>query len=99
MGKNEILESIAKEQMVEKIIKNCATAMTINNEDLAQDIYVCLLNDDKVERLYSEGKLKFYVTRLVLNNLFSKTSRFYYHYIKWDNNKQEIKDKRELLCD
>lgn len=83
--KQSIINKIAQDRMVETIISN----VTKNNgledyKDLANDIYLELLEKDEevIDNLYEKGNLNFYITRMVLNNVDSKTSRFYYKYIK-----------------
>lgn len=83
--KQNIINKIAKDRMVETIISN----VTKNNgledyKDLANDIYLELLEKDEevIDNLYEKGNLNFFITRMVLNNVDSKTSRFYYRYIK-----------------
>lgn len=83
--KQNIINKIAKDRMVETIVSN----VTKNNgledyKDLANDIYLELLEKDEevIDNLYEKGNLNFYITRMVLNNVDSKTSRFYYKYIK-----------------
>lgn len=81
----KIVEKIANEGMVEKIIKNIA--INTNDEDLvdlSQDVYMTLLEKDQdwLEGIYERGQMNYFITRIVLNNINSKTSRFYYLYKK-----------------
>ena len=83
MNKYEIIEQLAKDKIVEGIIDN------INNkdpdlEDLKQDIYVeLLLKDDRlIEQLHQNNKLKYFIVKMVTNNIKSKTSPYYYQYKK-----------------
>lgn len=111
MTKNEIIEQAKREHLVEGIIENVKNFNDTkqNLEDLAQDIYLILLEDDKVERLYNEGKLKYYIVRIVLNQVRSNTSAFFYDYKRWDFARRELiihpadnnddEETRELLCD
>ena len=81
MDKQHIIQLIAKEKKVEEIISNVMkTQLDDNLIDLAQDIYLTLLEkDDKlIEDLYNKNQLIFYLTRIVINNLKSTTSQFYY---------------------
>jgi len=81
----KIVEKIANDGMVEKIIKNIA--INTNDEDLvdfSQDVYMTLLEKDQdwLEGIYERGQMNYFITRIVLNNINSKTSRFYYLYKK-----------------
>lgn len=82
--KNEIVELIAKQKMIEDIILNIKGEISSNEQDLAQDLYLSLLDkeEEKVVALYEKGELRWFVTRMVVNNLKSVNSRFYYNYLK-----------------
>ena len=49
-------------------------------DDLVQDILIEMLNQTKIVDLYEKGELKYYVVRVIRNNLQSCTSRFFYRY-------------------
>lgn len=83
--KKEIIGKIANDKVVEQIITN----ITKDNDDdtlkdLSQMIYVWLMEDDeeKIESMYSKNQLNYYITRMVINNLHSKNSRYYYMFKK-----------------
>ena len=81
MTVREVVERVAKEGWVEECIK-VVTGGVWRSEynDLAQDVLIELLNQTKVVDLYKKGQLKFYIMRVVRNNIQSATSRFYYRY-------------------
>ena len=81
MTKEEVVERVAKEGWVEECIK-VVTGGVWRSEysDLAQDILMELLDQTKVVDLYKKGQLKFYIMRIIRNNIQSNTSRFYYRY-------------------
>lgn len=80
----EIIKTIAEYNILHDIIKNIggSTETKINLQDLEQDLYLELIEkgDGKLEYLYETGQLEYYLTRIVLNNIRSKTSRYYYRY-------------------
>lgn len=85
MTNNEIVDKIARDKLVEKVIQNitdgnCIDPTALN--DLAQDIYVSLLEDVKVPGIYEEGHINYYVTRCVMNNIVSSSSPFYRNYLR-----------------
>lgn len=89
---NTIVELIANQHLVEDIISN--VVKDSNKEcykDLANDIYLELL--EKPENIllciYERNQIQYYLTRIVLNNVNSKTSRFYYKYCRWDLKKTD----------
>ena len=81
MTVEEVVELVAKEAWVEECIK-VVTGGVWRSEysDLVQDVLIELLNQTKVVDLYKKGQLKFYIMRVVRNNIQSATSRFYYRY-------------------
>lgn len=50
--------------------------------DLFNDLYLELLNYDKLESVASNGHFNAFYTRCLVSNLYSKTSWFYRRYIK-----------------
>ena len=81
MSTREVVEYIARS----KLIQECILIVTggvwrSEYDDLVQDILIELLNQEKIVGLYLKGELKYYVVRVVRNNLQSCTSRFNYRY-------------------
>ena len=94
----KIIEEIAKTGLLRDIIKNIGfTEQKCNLKDLEQDLYVDLLEEppNNLKELYNNGQLKYYLTRLVLNNIRSKTSQYYYKYKKDENKMVRIKNFNE----
>lgn len=85
MTKNEIIEKLAKEKKVEEFISNTAKTYNEDIKDLAQEIYMILLetDDEKIIELYENDELEFYVSKIITNQYRSCTSPFYTHYRKW----------------
>ena len=81
MTKEEIVERVAKEGWVEECIKTVSGGVWRSEySDLVQDILMELLDQTKIVDLYKKGQLKFYIMRIVRNNINSNTSRFFYRY-------------------
>ena len=81
MTKEEVVEEIARS----KLIQECILIVTggvwrFEFDDLAQDVLIELLDQEKIVDLYKKGELKYYIVRVIRNNLQSCTSRFYYRY-------------------
>ena len=85
-----IIDKLARNRVVEDMIKN----MNINDypDDLAQEIYLILLEYDKekIEDIYNKNQINFFISRIITNQAFSKNSPFYLNYKKWDFNKEEL---------
>lgn len=81
MTVEEVVERVAKEGWVEECIKTVSGGVWRSEyNDLAQDVLVELLDQEKIVSLYQRNQLKFYIMRIIRNNLQSSTSRFYYRY-------------------
>lgn len=83
----EIVESLARDKVVEETIKNIKNSRDENYDDLqdlTQMVYevLCNYDDEKIETMWEKGQLKFFVARLVINQLCSKTSPYYYTFKK-----------------
>ena len=94
--KKDIIGKLANKKVVEQIIAN----ITNDNDDdtlkdLAEMIYVWLMEDDedKIESMYQNNQLNYYITRIVINNLHSKNSRYYYLFKK----PEQHNDIRDLI--
>ena len=95
MTKYEVLDIIAREHLVEKIVYKllpCSKNPFDYPEDLIQDIYLILLNSDEnlIVALYNKGELGFYILRISRNQLLSKNSPYYTKYIKFRAQSDEI---------
>ena len=81
MSTREVVERIAREGWIEECIKTVSGGVwRAEYDDLVQDVLIELLNQEKIVGLYQRGQLKFYIMRIVRNNIQSATSRFYYRY-------------------
>ena len=99
MTKNEVVEIIAKEKMVETAIANIAKTNSDVLNDLSQEIYLDLLEKDeqKIVKLYETNQIRFFVVRMILNNLFSKNSPFYQTFKKNANLMVDIDSLKDKL--
>ena len=81
MSTREVVEYIARS----KLIQECILIVTggvwrSEYDDLVQDLLVEFLSQEKIVDLYKKGQLRYYVVRVVRNNIQSATSRFFYRY-------------------
>ena len=89
----DIITKIANEKFVEKLLqKHTDFSNNPYIDDFAQDIYICLLETDNetIEKLYSSNELEYYIKRIIKNNLYSKTSPFFYKYERFRKITDEI---------
>ena len=94
----KVVELIVKDKILDQIINNIAKdAKDEDLNDLKQDIYLELLekNEDWLFGIYERGQMNYYLTRIVLNNINSKTSPFYYRYRKYKRQEVQIDDTAE----
>ena len=82
LSKNEI---ISKEYNSIKEI--CINVLRTNNnlhllDDLVQEVCLILLNqsDESIQTIYERGHFKFYIARIITNQVFSSTSPFHKKY-------------------
>ena len=83
----QIINYIANNGLVEEIIQGVSYSKFENPEnikDLAQDIYLQLLQmrTDKLNDLYIKNQLRYWIARIVVNSIHSKTSPYFYAYKK-----------------
>lgn len=87
MTSREIVDLVARKKWLEECIQ-VVTGGNVKPEhkDLRQDLLLELLDMDskKLEGLYLRNQLRYFIMRLVRNNIQSKTSRFYYKYRKYN---------------
>ena len=81
MTKEGVVEEIARS----KLIQECILIVTggvwrSEYDDLVQDVLIELLNQEKIVSLYQKGQLKYFIMRIIRNNIQSNTSRFFYRY-------------------
>ena len=101
MTKYEVVDIIAKEHLVERIVNKLLSSSKNPfdcPEDLIQDIYLLLLqkDDDLIVNLYNKGEIGFYLLRVVRNQLLSKNSSYYYTYIKLGANSDDISEAAHI---
>lgn len=88
------IREIAEKRIVEKLI-NKISPTAISKEDLVQDIYLSLLtNSEKVESIPND-EIKYYITKIILNNIKSVNSPYYRLYVRYDLLKQELLNEVE----
>lgn len=94
MTKYKIIDEISKNKLVEEIVYNIGDRGDEDIKDLIQDIYINLLEkeDSLIENLYSTNQLKFYIVKMVVNNIHSKNSPYYTKYKKDKINKVKIEE-------
>ena len=101
MTKNEVVNIIAKERLVEQICSNIAKSADCDDtlKDLSQEIYLDLLSKDeqKIVKLYEDNQIRFFVVRMVANNLFSKNSPYYQVFKKNANLTVDIDGLKDKL--
>ena len=102
MTKYEIIDELSKDNTVEKIIYKLLPASKNRfdcPEDLVQDIYVLLLEkDDKlIIDLYNKVELGFYLLRIAKNQLLSANSPYFYKYIKFRAQSDDISEAAHIV--
>lgn len=94
---DDIYSTIAKEKLIESLI----TKYKVNpkyKEDLIQEIYLIVLQKppDMLKELYDKKQINFYLAKIITNQYFSKTSKFYKDYKKYNMVKDNDTDTTKL---
>ena len=78
-----VIEEIIKKGYIEEIVQNIGVPADLKY-DLIQDTYLILLeyDQDKLQQMEDNSQLKFFITKIITNNWFSKTSAFFKTYKK-----------------
>ena len=97
MTNAKIINEIANNGLVEEIIQGVSYSKFENTEnlkDLTQDIYLQLLQmrTDKLNDLYIKNQLRYWIARIVVNSIHSKTSPYFYTYKKEQMQSVSISD-------
>ena len=84
----KIVEQIVKDGLIWSIINTITDNGKLQVdpsalEDLHQDLCLSLLENPKLPALYEKGEHRYYITRMVLNNIISSDSPYYRHYLKF----------------
>ena len=93
----QIINEIANNGLVEEIIQGVSYSKFENTEnlkDLTQDIYLQLLQmrTDKLNDIYTKNQLRYWIARIVVNSIHSKTSPYFYTYKKEQMQSVSISD-------
>lgn len=95
MTKYEVLDIIAREHLVDRIVTKLLSSSKNPfdcPEDLIQDIYLLLLqkDDDLIVNLYNKDEIGFYLLKIARNQLLSVNSPYYTKYIKLGANSDDL---------
>lgn len=84
MKKNEILTDLFKSEEFDKLIKRLMRTDVYFFDDFKQDLFLILskVENDRIEEMYENCTLDFFIVRIILNQVRSKTSPFYKTYKK-----------------
>ena len=94
---SQIINEIANNGLVKEIIQGVSYSKFENPDnlkDLTQDIYLQLLQmrTDKLNELYTKSQLNYWIARIVVNSIHSKTSPYFYTYKKEQMQSVSISD-------
>lgn len=92
MDKYEVVEILAREQRVERLVQVICKVTSPILKDLAQVIYLALLeyDNDKIVELYEKEQINFFLVRIIKNQWMSSTSPFYRIYRKFSRRSNEL---------
>lgn len=93
MTNNDIVDSIARACLVERIINRIVGGKFIENyQDLSQYIYIKLLemDNERLSLMYEQGKIRYYISGMVTRQIFSRNSNFYKEYGRYEQSKSPL---------
>ena len=95
MTKRDLIDTIAQEGLVERLVANVCHRRHRALPDLVQMVYEALLKSDgqKVLNLYQRNALNFFIVRIIENLYFSLTSPYYRQIRKFSRMSDELKDE------
>ena len=84
------ITAIVYSSMLEDILKNFKIPENYH-DDLLQEIYLILLqySQEKIEQIFNNGDMKFFLVKIVKNQYFSRNSPFYSKYKKFNQLRDE----------
>lgn len=90
MDREEVINRIISSGVVEEVIDNIGVK-ELYRDDLIQETYLILLEYDqnRLKEIEEKGDMRWFITRIITNQINSKTSRFYYKYKKFNKDKDE----------
>jgi hypothetical protein len=94
--KNKIITKLYNEGLVQTLVQKYSDDLLPQDlEDITQDIfvYICELSEEKIERLFDDNVLNFYVVKIIKNQMKSKTSAVYKNYRKFNKIYMEFKEE------
>lgn len=94
MEKADIIAELAEQRVLDTIVYNIGGNADEDLQDLIQDLYIDLMGkpDELIESLYESNQLKFFITKMALNNIRSKNSPYYANYKKDKTRRLPITD-------
>lgn len=97
MTKHEIISELAEQGVVETLIKRLVRECHSSLSDLSQEIYLSLLEkeDDYIIKLYNNHELNNFISGMVRNNFFSKTSPFFKNYRRFNSITKPLTNETE----
>ena len=94
--KNKIITKLYNEGLVQTLVSRYADDLLPQDlEDVTQDIfvYICEFSEEKIESLFDNNVLNFYVVKIIKNQMKSKTSAVYKNYRKFNKINLEFKEE------
>lgn len=101
MTNKEIVEKYLNNGLIDKCLDYQFSKVSKEyKEDYKNDLILELLEYDNAKMNDADnGHFNALLTRIIQNNIFSKTSWYYRRYIRWDRSTDEITEKERQIAD
>ena len=95
MTKRELIDNIARDGLVERLVANVCHRRHRSLSDLVQMVYEALLkyDEEKLMRIHRRGALNFFIVRIIENLYFSRTSPYYRQIRRFAQHSDILKDE------
>lgn len=103
MTRTEIAAALAREGVVETMLRKMTRSARLSDDlkDMAQMVYLIVLDypEDKLQALWDSGHIRYFIARVLLNQLRGTRNEFYYAFRKFRSMTCPIIDDHDQIAD
>lgn len=103
MTRQDIADALAREGVVETMLRKMTRSARLTDDlkDLAQMVYLIILDypEDKLLDLWKSGHIRFFIARVIMNQLHGTRNAFYYAHRKFRAMTCPLIDEHDQIAD